>query len=79
MIHNIVVLGEAATKIQNAYGAFVARHPELPLQAMRGMRNRLVHGYSPINLDTVWDTIKDQLPELLKLLPAARRTAIDES
>lgn len=77
VIHNIVVLGEAAIKVQKAHAAFVERHPHFPLQSMRGMRNRLVHGYH-INLDLVWDTIKDVLPEFLKLLPAARRAALDE-
>jgi uncharacterized protein with HEPN domain len=31
---------------------------------MRGMRNRLAHGYFDINLDIVWETVKQALPEL---------------
>ena len=31
---------------------------------MRGMRNRMAHGYFEINLDMVWDTVQDSLPEL---------------
>lgn len=34
------------------------------LSHMRGMRNRLAHGYFDINLDIVWDTVKQALPEL---------------
>lgn len=31
---------------------------------MRGMRNRMAHGYFEINLDMVWNTVQDSLPEL---------------
>ncbi|WP_082219686.1 HepT-like ribonuclease domain-containing protein [Massilia sp. NR 4-1] len=32
---------------------------------MRGMRNRITHGYFAVNLDIVWDTVQTALPELL--------------
>jgi uncharacterized protein with HEPN domain len=35
---------------------------------MRGMRNRVAHGYSDINFDLVWDTVKTELPALLEKL-----------
>lgn len=31
---------------------------------MRGMRNRLAHGYFEINLELVWDTVQLSLIEL---------------
>ena len=39
---------------------------------MRGMRNRIAHGYFDINLDLVWDTVQTSLPDLLQHLPLAR-------
>ena len=39
---------------------------------MRGMRNRIAHGYFEIDLDVVWDTVKTALPQLLEQLPAIR-------
>ena len=35
------------------------------------MRNRLVHAYFDINLDIVWKTIGEDLPELISLLEPA--------
>jgi uncharacterized protein with HEPN domain len=32
------------------------------------MRNRLVHGYDAVDLDVLWDTVKEDLPELIKEL-----------
>jgi len=37
---------------------------------MRGMRNRIAHGYFDINLDVVWDTIQTALPALKGQLEA---------
>ena len=37
---------------------------------MRGMRNRIAHGYFDINLDVVWETLQTALPALLQQLPA---------
>ncbi len=37
---------------------------------MKGMRNRIAHGYFETNLDVVWETVMTAHPELLARLPA---------
>ena len=69
VIMNLVIIGEAATKVMDGYAEFVQSHQEVPWRSMRGMRNRIAHGYFEINLDMVWETVKTALPELLKQLP----------
>jgi len=64
VILNILVIGEAATQLANEYPEFVAVHSELPWKQMRGMRNRMAHGYFETNLDIVWETVQQSLPEL---------------
>ena len=59
-----MVIGEAATKLADEYPEFVAKFPQVEWKSMRGMRNRLAHGYFDINLDVVWDTVKQALPDL---------------
>jgi uncharacterized protein with HEPN domain len=66
VIMNLIIIGEAATKVMNQYPEFVNRHPEIPWRSMRGMRNRIAHGYFDINLDVVWDTVQTALPGLLE-------------
>lgn len=51
------------------YPDFIESHPEIPWRSMRGMRNRITHGYFDINLDLVWDTVQTALPALLNHLP----------
>ncbi|MBU2852750.1 MULTISPECIES: DUF86 domain-containing protein [Acidithiobacillus] len=64
VIMNLIIIGEAATKVMDIYPEFAEDHSEIPWRSMRGMRNRIAHGYFDINLDVVWDTIKTALPEL---------------
>ncbi len=69
VIMSLVIVGEAATKVMDLYPEFIQQHPDIPWRSMRGMRNRIAHGYFDINLDLVWDTVQIALPELLKKLP----------
>lgn len=68
VIMSLIIIGEAATKVLEAYALFAEAHPEVPWRSMRGMRNRIAHGYFDINLDVVWETVKVALPALLQQL-----------
>jgi uncharacterized protein with HEPN domain len=77
VIMSLIIIGEAATKVMD-YADFTQAHAQVPWRSMRGMRNRIAHGYFDINLDVVWDTVQTALPELLKQLPVVRQDADDE-
>ncbi|VVO34334.1 hypothetical protein PS704_05269 [Pseudomonas fluorescens] len=66
---SLIIIGEAATKIMDRYVEYATQNPQVPWRSMRGMRNRIAHGYFDINLEVVWDTVQAALPELLKVLP----------
>ena len=68
VIMSLIVIGEAATKVMDQHTEFASAHPSVPWRSMRGMRNRIAHGYFDINLDVVWDTVQSALPELLDQL-----------
>ncbi len=75
VVMSLVIIGEAATKVMDGYAEFAQRHPAVKWRSMRGMRNRMTHGYFAMDLEVVWDTAQTALPELLKQLPAVRRDA----
>ena len=75
---SLIIIGEAATKVMDGYAEFTQAHAEVPWRSMRTMRNRMAHGYFDINLDVVWETVQEWLPELLKQLPAVRQGAADK-
>jgi uncharacterized protein with HEPN domain len=62
LVHLLEITGEAATEVSPD---FRARHPDLPWKKMMGMRNRLIHGYFDVNLDIVWQTVTEDLPNLV--------------
>ncbi len=43
-------------------------HKNISWQAMKGMRNRIVHEYGDVKLDIVYQTVKQNIPELCELL-----------
>jgi uncharacterized protein with HEPN domain len=69
-VMSLVIVGEAAARIMDKHSQFVADNSEIPWRGMRGMRNRVTHGYFDVNLDVVWDTIQTALPDLLEDLKA---------
>lgn len=68
VIMSLIVLGEAATKVMDRYPDFANEHVQVPWRNMRGMRNRIAHGYFDINLGMVWDTVQTELPPLVVTL-----------
>ena len=59
VIYNIMIIGEAASQIINEHPDFIESTPEIPWREMRGIRNRMAHGYFEINMDIIWDTGND--------------------
>lgn len=53
VVMSLIVLGEAATKVMDQHPAFSAEHSHIPWRSMRGMRNRIAHGYFDINLGSL--------------------------
>lgn len=80
VLHQLLVLGEAAKRVSEAWRA---RHPEIPWRAITGMRDRLIHEYAAVDLGEVWKTARTDVPQLLALLgplapPAHPATGSDE-
>jgi uncharacterized protein with HEPN domain len=64
VILNLIVVGEAATRLLHDHPMFLERHSRIPWRSMKGMRNRIAHRYFDIGLDVVWETVLTALPEL---------------
>ncbi len=78
VIMSLIIIGEAATKVMEGYAEFTQARTEVPWRSMRNMRNRMAHGYFDINLDVVWETTQQWLPDLLAQLPSLRQSADEE-
>jgi uncharacterized protein with HEPN domain len=65
IIKSIEIIGEAASKVSEARKS---QNDNIPWNDIIGLRNRLSHGYFDVNLDIVWQTVKKDLPDLIKAL-----------
>ncbi|MEW6006503.1 MAG: HepT-like ribonuclease domain-containing protein [Stygiobacter sp.] len=65
IIKEIEIIGEAASKISEETKL---KFNNIPWQDIVGMCNRLIHGYFDVDIKLVWNTIKNDLPSLLKSL-----------
>ena len=65
VIKDIEIIGEAATKISEETKL---NYAHIPWKDIVGMRNRLIHGYFDVNIELIWNTIKNNLLPLIKSL-----------
>jgi len=49
---------------------FKLEHSSIPWRAMKGLRNRIVHEYGNVDMMVVFDTVKNDIPNLLTILEA---------
>ena len=58
---NLFQIGELANGLSIE---FIKEYNKIPWKQIIGMRNRIVHGYDTINLEIVWSTVIESIPEL---------------
>jgi uncharacterized protein with HEPN domain len=67
---SISIIGEAASEISDEVRA---ASPQIPWRQIVGMRNFLIHAYFNLELDILWNTATQSVPELIvelqKLFP----------
>jgi len=68
IVRLLEVLGEAAKNISSQCRD---DYPEIPWRQIAGTRDRLIHGYSDVDLDIVWKIVSVDLPPLATQLEEA--------
>jgi len=72
VVRRLEIIGEAAGRVS---AETQKKHSQFPWMAMRGTRNRVIHGYDTVQLDIIWDIVRDDLPglviELRKITPSS--------
>jgi len=72
LVKEIEIIGEAASKVSEEKREQILA---IPWKAIIGMRNRLIHAYDEIDIDVLWDTIVNDIPQLiegLEIIPDLR-------
>lgn len=69
VMKNVEIIGEAANMLTEE---FKAAHSEIPWRQVIKMRHVLVHGYSNILPEILWETAKQDIPQLKEQLLTLR-------
>lgn len=72
LVRLLEILGEAASRVSPEVQTQL---PDLPWRQMIGARNRLIHGYFNVDLDIVWSTVQNDLPQCIAVLERVVRPA----
>lgn len=65
MLFRMIQISENSRKLSNEYKT---KHADIPWNAVYGFRNRIVHDYGNVDLNIVYETLKNDIPDLLDLL-----------
>ena len=65
VIFRLIQVSENAARLTDD---FKQRYHEVPWQAIKGMRNRLVHEYGNVDLTIIFDTVTKDIPKLYEAL-----------
>jgi uncharacterized protein with HEPN domain len=65
VLHNLLVLGEAAKQVPEEVRA---RVPQVDWRGMTGLRDIVAHHYFGVDWDAIWDVLCNELPPLVVTL-----------
>lgn len=61
VVRSIEVIGEASKRLPLS---LKAKNSELPWREITGMRDKLIHAYFGMDTETIWKTVKENIPQL---------------
>lgn len=65
MLFRLIQISESTKRLTEDYKNL---HPDIPWTAISGFRNRIVHDYGNVDLNIVYSTLTEDIPELLTIL-----------
>ena len=67
VLYQLTIVGEACRRVSPG---FRDAHPEVDWPGIVSLRNKIVHDYDDVNLDSVWSVVTRDLPALVSTLEA---------
>ena len=65
MLFRMIQISENARKLSEEYKQ---GRGNIPWNALYGLQNRIVHDYGNVDLNVVYETLKNDIPELLEMI-----------
>lgn len=70
VIRNLEIIGEAAKNIPKEIRN---KHGYISWKEIIGMRNKVIHEYFGVDLEILWETVEEDIPELKKRIARFKR------
>lgn len=67
-LFDLLQIGELANNLSEE---FTQKMTDIPWNNVYNLRNRIVHGYASVDYEIIWETIKYNIPYLIKKLEKA--------
>jgi uncharacterized protein with HEPN domain len=61
VVRALEIVGEATKRLPMT---LCDQYPNIPWKQMAGMRDRIIHGYDTVDLEIVWDVVKQDIPKI---------------
>ena len=61
VVRALEIVGEATKRLPMTLRD---EYPNIPWKQMAGMRDRIIHGYDTVDMEIVWDVVKQDIPHI---------------
>ncbi len=65
VLRNLELIGEASNRLSEE---FKEEYSDIPWKKIIGLRNIVIHAYSNVDLDIIWDILMKNIPETKKTI-----------
>ena len=75
-----IIIGEEVKRIDRySEKRLLSNYPSIPWKTVMGMRDRIAHGYFEIDIDVVFDALKNDIPPLLEVVKQMKNDLLEEN
>ncbi|HEC38660.1 hypothetical protein LCGC14_0553420 [marine sediment metagenome] len=60
VLRNLELIGEASKRLSNE---FINKYTRIPWKKIIGLKNIVIHEYSDVDLDIIWDIVTKNIPD----------------
>lgn len=76
VVRNIEIMGEAVKSLSEKVKKDNA---DIPWKNIAGTRDKLIHDYFGVNIDIVWDIVKNEIPTILSKIKVVLQNMKEEN